>query len=184
MSASAFILISGAASVHAVAVTDLDQDGIPNISDPDVDNDGLPNGTDPNVDGGLCVSGPLAGRYIGDRLNNDHRSERDIDGDGLADGSLIENDIDGDGLKNDDVLEDDIDGDGKSDDAADELNIDGDAYNDDSRSERDIDGDGKADDSLRSLISMVMAGSIRPLTNTISMAMAERTTPDGARYRW
>jgi hypothetical protein len=68
------LLLAGASpspSAQAAGVRDLDRDGIHNISDADVDNDGIPNGSDPNVDGGLCISGPLAGKYIGDRLPND-----------------------------------------------------------------------------------------------------------------
>ncbi len=89
---------------------DLDRDGIPNVVDPDIDNDGIPNGSDANVDGGVALSGPLRGRYIGDRLPNNHPAEHDIDDDGLDDHSAAEHDIDGDGIPN--SIDDDIDGDG------------------------------------------------------------------------
>lgn len=127
---------------------DLDRDGIPNIADPDVDNDGLPNGDDRNVDGGVATSGKYRGKYIGDRLPNDHPGEKDIDDDGLDDNSAAELDIDGDGLSDDSSEELDIDGDGRPDDSADELDIDGDGRQDDNPSESDTDGDGRhgADD--------------------------------------
>ncbi|MEZ5276068.1 MAG: hypothetical protein R3F07_06800 [Opitutaceae bacterium] len=121
---------------------DLDGDGIPNIVDPDIDNDGIPNSIDPNVDGGIALTGPFAGRYIGDHLDNDNPAEMDIDGDELRDDSLGELDIDGDSLKDDDVAEEDIDGDGRRDDSPTELDIDGDGRKDDDLSEDDIDGDG------------------------------------------
>lgn len=101
---------------------DLDRDGIPNIVDADVDNDGIPNGDDRNVDGGVPTSGPLRGRYIGDRLPNNHPAERDIDDDGLADDAAAELDIDGDGIPN--TTDDDIDGDGVTN--ADDPDDDGD----------------------------------------------------------
>ena len=97
---------------------DLDADGIPNITDPDVDNDGLPNGQDPNVDGGIATSGKFRGKYIGDRLPDDHPAEKDIDDDGLSDDSAAELDADGDGKADDSADELDIDGDGRNDDAA------------------------------------------------------------------
>lgn len=126
---------------------DPDRDGIPNITDPDIDNDGIPNGQDPNVDGGIATSGPCAGKYIGDRLPNDHPAEKDIDDDGLSDDSSAELDIDGDGKADDSPDELDIDGDGKADDSLDELDIDGDGRADDSPDELDIDGDGHSDGS-------------------------------------
>lgn len=89
---------------------DLDGDGIPNSVDPDIDNDGIPNGEDRNIDGGIARSGPYRGRYIGDRLPNNHPAEQDMDDDGLPDNSPAEHDIDGDGIPN--SLDDDIDGDG------------------------------------------------------------------------
>jgi hypothetical protein len=121
---------------------DLDRDGIPNLVDPDVDNDGVANGDDRNVDGGVAASGSKTGKYIGDRLPNDHPGERDIDDDGLADDSQAELDIDGDGLADDRAEELDIDGDGRADDAADESDLDGDGRADDAANEFDIDGDG------------------------------------------
>jgi hypothetical protein len=124
---------------------DLDGDGIPNIVDPDVDNDGLPNGVDPNVDGGIALTGPYKGKYIGDHLNNDNPAEDDIDGDDQDDDSLGELDIDGDSINDDDDFEKDIDGDGRDDDLATELDIDGDGRNDDDLDEDDIDGDGLDD---------------------------------------
>lgn len=126
---------------------DLDRDGIPNISDPDVDNDGIPNGEDRNVDGGIAISGPLRGTYVGDRLPNDHPGEKDIDDDGLDDDSSSELDIDGDGKNDDSPDELDIDGDGRNDDSPDELDIDGDGLADDNPSESDIDGDGRGNSS-------------------------------------
>ncbi len=132
---------SGNSSSHSRG-RDLDADGIPNITDPDVDNDGLPNGQDPNVDGGIATSGKFQGKYIGDRLPNDHPAEKDIDDDGLSDESAAELDMDGDGKADDSADELDIDGDGRADDAADELDIDGDGKADDAPHEFDIDGDG------------------------------------------
>ncbi len=125
---------------------DLDGDGIPNIVDTDIDNDGLPNAVDPNVDGGIALTGPYKGKYIGDHLNNDNPAEDDIDGDDQRDDSLGEIDIDGDGLEDDDDFEKDIDGDGRDDDLPTELDIDGDGRNDDDDKEDDIDGDGFDDD--------------------------------------
>lgn len=122
---------------------DLDRDGITNSIDPDVDNDGILNGDDLNVDGGKALSGPFAGRYIGDRYNNDSPKELDIDDDGVADNSLLELDIDGDGLPDDSTAELDIDGDGRSDSDAGELNTDGDQLAD--RLDLDDDGDGIQD---------------------------------------
>lgn len=60
------------------------------------------------MDGGTALTGPLAGKNIGDRLNNDSTSEKDIDDDGLVDDSLAESDIDGDG-KDDDLDDDEED---------------------------------------------------------------------------
>ena len=122
---------------------DLDRDGIPNIVDPDVDNDGILNGDDDNIDGGIAESGRRRGRYVGDRLPNDHPAERDMDGDGLADDSPAERDIDGDGKLDDSPDEFDIDGDGRDNDDPDEMDIDGDGKADDSPIEFDIDGDGR-----------------------------------------
>lgn len=146
----------GISSVHAQAPTqrDLDRDGIINALDPDVDNDGILNGADRNVDGGKCKKGPRKGKYIGDRLKNDHRRELDIDGDGLADDSPKELDIDGDRLKDDSSREKDIDGDGRLDDHPSESDIDGDGKDDsidddidgddrDNSDDDDCDGDGK-----------------------------------------
>lgn len=130
----------------AGAAPDLDGDGIPNIVDPDVDNDGIPNALDRNVDGGIAKTGPYAGKYIGDHIENENPAEDDIDDDGLADDSLAEADVDGDGRPDDSDLEDDIDGDGRKDDSAAEHDIDGDGKDDDSDEEDDIDGDGRDDD--------------------------------------
>ena len=146
---AAFALLL-AASPKASAVIfskdDIDGDGIPNIVDPDVDNDGIPNRLDDNVDGGIAISGPLRGRWVGDHLRNDDPLEKDIDGDGLRDDALAEKDIDGDGLKDDSILEKDIDGDRRADDAFGERDIDGDERLDNSPDEDDIDGDGINDD--------------------------------------
>lgn len=127
---------------------DLDGDGIPNLIDLDIDNDGLPNAIDPNVDGGVALTGPYAGRYIGDHLENDHPAELDIDGDDQRDDALGETDIDGDGNADNDDLETDIDGDGRPDDALTELDLDGDGLADDAADEADIDGDGLDDDAI------------------------------------
>ena len=140
------LILGGTTFAHssrAPRLLDLDGDGIPNISDPDVDNDGILNGDDLNVDGGVALSGPYAGRYIGDKFNNDSPREKDIDGDGLADNSPLELDIDGDGLLDTDPAELDIDGDGRLDSAIDELDTDGDGIVD--RRDLDDDGDGIRD---------------------------------------
>ncbi len=142
--------------------SDLDRDGVLNISDRDVDNDGLLNGADRNIDGGTARSGPLRGRVIGDNLPNsspqeldmdsdgladDAATEADIDGDGLADDARTETDIDSDGLLDGELRETDIDGDGLTDSAANETDIDGDGLPDNAATETDIDGDGSADGS-------------------------------------
>ena len=137
-----------ASAGYAAAPRDLDRDGIPNITDRDTDNDGIPNSNDLNVDGGIAISGPLKGRYIGDRLLNSAKAETDIDGDGLADNSVKEFDMDGDGLADNSALEDDIDGDGLDDDSNAETDIDGDSLLDDARAETDMDGDGLGDNAL------------------------------------
>ena len=132
---------------RAVAASpDLDGDGIPNVVDPDIDNDGIPNALDRNIDGGVAKTGPHAGRYIGDHLDNDNPAEKDIDDDGLADDSLGERDTDADGKSNDDSLEKDIDGDRRDDDSPTEMDTDGDGRYDDSSMEDDIDGDSFDDD--------------------------------------
>ena len=133
-----------ATSAHASPkLRDLDKDGIPNLSDTDIDNDGILNGDDRNVDGGLCIAGPLTGRYIGDRLSNHDAREKDIDDDGLLDHAINELDIDGDGLVDSDSSEVDIDGDGLPDSSPHELNTDGDDHSD--RVDLDDDGDGVRD---------------------------------------
>lgn len=137
-----FISFSGPAKADA---PDLDGDGIPNIVDPDVDNDGIPNALDKNIDGGIAKSGPYAGKYIGDHLDNDNPAEKDIDGDTLADDSLGETDIDGDGLADDDPLETDTDGDGRLNDDPSERDMDGDGRLNDDDDEDDQDGDGDDD---------------------------------------
>ena len=144
---SAYLAFGMPANAQATTKLDLDRDGIANINDPDVDNDGLLNGADRNIDGGTARSGPLKGRYIGDRLNNDDASETDMDADGLADNSLQETDIDGDGLADGAANETDIDSDGRADDAANEVDMDGDGKTDDAPNETDIDGDGLEDDA-------------------------------------
>ena len=119
---------------------DIDGDGIPNRVDRDVDNDGIPNGKDRNVDGGVCKRGPKKGQYVGDRLLNGSREEKDIDDDGLADDSPREKDIDGDGVP--DTRDDDIDGDGRSNRLDDDCDGDGKRRGRDD----DDDGDGRDDD--------------------------------------
>lgn len=125
---------------------DLDGDGIPNLLDSDIDNDGIPNSLDDNVDGGIALTGPYAGQYIGDHSLNSAPEETDIDDDGLADDSLAETDIDGDGVPDTSALEADIDGDGRLDTSASERDIDGDGSLDNADNEEDIDGDGLDDD--------------------------------------
>ncbi len=125
---------------------DLDGDGIPNLIDPDVDNDGLPNAIDPNVDGGIAQTGPFAGQYIGDHLDNDTPAEYDIDGDEQADDALGELDIDGDSENDDSPYETDIDGDGRPDDSLTELDIDGDGRLNSADLDDDTDGDGLDND--------------------------------------
>ena len=146
VAAAATLLVVGVASPAKAASRDLDRDGIPNALDPDIDNDGIPNSTDTNVDGGLCKSGPLRGRYIGDRLLNDNAAEKDIDDDGKNDDAADELDIDGDRRADDSPSESDIDGDLRADDSSKESDIDGDGRTDDSPDELDIDGDGRNDD--------------------------------------
>ena len=126
-------------------VSDLDRDGVLNITDRDVDNDGILNGADRNIDGGTARSGPLRGRVIGDNLPNNSPLELDMDADGLADGAAAETDIDGDGLLNSERRETDIDSDGLADNAANEIDLDGDGLSDNSVVETDIDGDGQTD---------------------------------------
>ncbi len=127
---------------------DLDGDGIPNIVDPDIDNDGIPNALDRNIDGGIAKTGPYAGKYIGDHLDNDNPAEKDIDGDGLPDDALGERDVDADGKLDDAPSEDDIDGDRRADDSPGERDIDGDGRLDDDDREDDVDGDGLDDDDV------------------------------------
>ena len=120
---------------------DLDGDGIPNIVDPDIDNDGIPNIADSNVDGGIALTGPFTGQYLGDHIDNDNPTEEDIDDDGLADVSLAEKDIDGDSKNDDDPTETDIDGDGRSNNNSADIDIDGDGIRNDDPSDDDDDGD-------------------------------------------
>lgn len=136
--------IASPAYCQTVPLRDLDRDGIPNISDLDVDNDGILNGADRNIDGGIAKSGPLRGRFIGDKLPNNSPKELDMDSDGLADGSVNEKDIDGDRHLDSSLRETDIDGDGLGDSSLTESDIDGDGAIDGSRGEVDIDGDGIA----------------------------------------
>lgn len=140
----AFALVSMVGQVRGSA-PDLDGDGIPNIVDPDIDGDGIPNALDKNVDGGIAQSGPFAGQYVGDHLNNDNPAEDDIDGDDLADDSLGETDIDGDSLSDKDLLEDDTDGDGRPNGSGAERDMDGDGRRNDDADEDDQDGDGDDD---------------------------------------
>lgn len=146
MAASVAIAAAMSLSPAIAKPSDLDGDGIANIVDPDVDGDGILNGSDSNVDGGVCRKGPFKGKRVGDRLDNDDPSEKDIDGDGRKDDAKQELDIDGDGRKDDAAREKDIDGDGRDDDSARENNIDGDDFSDVSAKEDDIDGDGVSDD--------------------------------------
>jgi hypothetical protein len=143
------LLAAQAVAVYAPAVAstpmsaaqaDLDRDGVPNSRDRDVDGDGVLNGADRNIDGGVATSGPLKGRYVGDRLLNGDSAELDMDADGLPDASPQEKDIDGDGLADNAVQEKDIDGDGLLDGAQGEVDTDGDAVA--NGLDGDIDGDG------------------------------------------
>lgn len=139
-----------AGTVNAASTApDLDGDGIPNVVDPDIDNDGIPNADDDNIDGGIALTGPYAGKKIGDDLPNTDPAEEDIDGDDLADDSLAEKDIDGDGKLDTDPTEDDIDGDKRLDTSAAETDIDGDGKMDAADIEDDIDGDGLDDDDVQ-----------------------------------
>ena len=133
-------------AVFASGAPDLDGDGIPNVVDTDIDNDGFPNADDDNIDGGIALTGPYAGKKIGDDTPNADPAEDDIDDDGLADDSLAEKDIDGDGKLDNTATEDDIDGDKRPDTSAAEKDIDGDGKADDTDTEDDIDGDGLDDD--------------------------------------
>lgn len=144
--AAAVLALGFSPLLAAGGAPDLDGDGIPNVVDPDIDNDGIPNALDKNVDGGIARSGPHAGQYIGDHLDNSNPAEKDIDDDGLADDSLGELNIDGDAERDDSMLEADIDGDGRDDDSSAEMDVDGDGVNDDVEMEDDIDGDGFDDD--------------------------------------
>ena len=156
MTLLAVLVLALGTSVHAAywnghrstreLTRDLDGDGIPNVVDPDIDNDGIPNALDDNIDGGIAKTGPFAGKYVGDHINNDNSAEEDIDDDGLADDSLAEKDIDGDGKLDDDASEHDIDGDKRDDNSTAERDIDGDGREDESEMEDDIDGDGLDDD--------------------------------------
>jgi hypothetical protein len=125
---------------------DIDGDGIPNRIDQDVDNDGIQNRNDRNVDGGVCKRGPKTGKYVGDRLPNGSRNEKDIDDDGLADDAPKEKDIDGDGEP--DTRDDDIDGDGRPNRLDDDCDgdsrgrgRDGDDDGDDTKDNSDVDDD-------------------------------------------
>ena len=142
------LFFCSALHIQASDAPDLDGDGVPNIVDPDIDNDGIPNALDDNVDGGIAKSGPYAGQYIGDHINNDNPAEKDIDGDGQADDSLGETDIDGDSKNDNDPTEHDIDGDRRDDDSPSEMDIDGDGRLDDALNEDDIDGDSLDDDDI------------------------------------
>lgn len=119
---------------QSLVPNDLDRDGIPNHSDLDVDNDRIPNGRDRNIDGGVARSGPLRGRYVGDRLLNHQNAELDMDADGLPDDAPDETDIDGDGfLDSDQRREWDIDADGVAN------GLDADADGDEISNSNDID---------------------------------------------
>ena len=144
MAIAGIVLVLVPGSLRAEA-PDLDGDGVPNIVDPDVDGDGLPNAFDRNVDGGIALTGPYAGQYIGDHLDNDHPAEKDIDGDSLPDDSLGETDIDGDGFADTDPQEHDTDGDGRANGHPSERDMDGDGRRDDDDDEDDQDGDGEDD---------------------------------------
>lgn len=124
---------------------DLDGDAVPNIVDPDIDGDGIPNIIDRNVDGGIALTGPYAGQYLGDHVDNDNPTEEDIDDDGLADHSLAEKDIDGDSKNDDDPTEIDTDGDGRNNDSASDIDIDGDGIRNDDAADDDNDGDDVSD---------------------------------------
>jgi len=125
------------------SLADLDRDGIPNGIDPDIDNDGVINGRDRNIDGGTARSGPLRGKYVGDRLANNHTAELDMDADGLTDNAVKEHDIDGDGMIDADrTREFDIDGDGVANGL--DADVDGDGLN--NNVDSDMYGDGAIND--------------------------------------
>lgn len=125
------------------SLADLDRDGIPNTIDFDIDNDGMTNGRDRNIDGGTARSGPLRGKYVGDKLPNNHSAEIDMDADGLADNSVDESDIDGDGLMDSDrKLELDVDGDGVANGLDADVDSDGLA----NKNDTDMYGDGELND--------------------------------------
>jgi hypothetical protein len=134
------LLVATSAPAALAGPRDIDGDGTPNRIDRDVDNDGIPNGDDRNVDGGVCKRGPKKGQYVGDRLSNGSREEKDIDDDGFGDDSAGEKDIDGDGVP--DTRDDDIDGDGRPNRSDDDCDGDGRGRGRDD----DDDGDGDDDD--------------------------------------
>ena len=76
---SAYSISRSGSPVVEINYSDLDNDGIPNDSDPDVDGDGIPNTSDKDIDG--------------DGIEN--KNDPDIDGDGQPNG--VDPDADGDG---------------------------------------------------------------------------------------
>ncbi len=98
-----------ASSPGSAQSKDMDGDGITNALDRDVDNDGIPNAVDRNIDGGIARSGPMKGKWVGDRHKN--TADRNVDGDSKP--NLHDPDIDGDGLVNE--KDRDANGDGRTD---------------------------------------------------------------------
>ncbi len=143
LSASAVILIcslSGCLLRHsggtdqpldAPSLTDIDNDGIPDVSDDDIDNDGKINVTDTDMDGDKT---PNTQDTDSDGDGIDNIDDNDIDGDGII--NEQDADIDGDGTTN--TNDDDSDGDGI--DNIDDNDIDGDGII--NEQDADIDGDG------------------------------------------
>jgi len=100
--------VKKATSPVTVLSTDVDNDGIPNDSDPDVDGDGIPNTSDKDIDGD-GIENKNDPDIDGDGIPN--TSDKDIDGDGIE--NKNDPDIDGDGIKN--GIDKDSDGDGTPD---------------------------------------------------------------------
>ncbi|MFP4013981.1 MAG: hypothetical protein ACLFVQ_07865 [Chitinispirillaceae bacterium] len=116
-------------------LSDIDNDGIPDIYDDDIDGDGIPNTEDDDIDGD-GIPNIEDDDIDGDGIPN--IDDNDIDGDGIP--NTEDDDIDGDGIPN--IEDDDIDGDGIPN--ADDNDIDGDGIP--NTEDDDIDGDGIPND--------------------------------------
>ncbi|MBN1306739.1 MAG: hypothetical protein JXA18_02390 [Chitinispirillaceae bacterium] len=121
--------------LEETTLTDIDNDGQPNVSDLDIDNDGKPNVSDTDIDGDNI---PNTEDNDLDGDNVDNIDDNDIDGDGIP--NTQDSDIDGDGKTN--TSDDDIDGDGIPN--IDDNDIDGDGIP--NTQDSDLDGDGVAND--------------------------------------